>query len=100
MPTKDRFSLSAWIEESVRDFAKSPENSLRNKENEPAFDMPLVGFSSGADPLYAKIKEMIGPFFWTPLRDIQPDLPRPLDHGRPAYRHLLGAAHDARDEGG
>jgi epoxyqueuosine reductase QueG len=77
MPTKDRFSLSAWIEESVRDFAKSPENSLRNKENEPAFDMPLVGFSSGADPLYGKLKEMIGPFFWTPLeifRRTFPDL--------------------------
>ena len=29
--------------------------------------MPLVGFSSGADPLYAKLKEMIGPFLWTPL---------------------------------
>lgn len=67
MPTKDRFSLSAWIEESVRDFAKSPENTLRDKDNEPAFEMPIVGFSSGADPVYADLKGLIGPFFWTPL---------------------------------
>ncbi len=66
MPTKDRFSLSAWVEESVRDFAKSPANTLGDAHNEPAFDVPLVGFSSGDDPLYLEFKKVIGPFHWTP----------------------------------
>ena len=52
MPTKDRFSLSAWVEESIRDFAKSPANNLGGTHDEPAFDVPLVGFSGGDDPLY------------------------------------------------
>jgi epoxyqueuosine reductase QueG len=67
MPTKDRFGLSAWIEESIRAFAKSSENSLRMNENEPAWDMPVVGFSRGDDPVYADIKASIGSFYWTPM---------------------------------
>jgi ferredoxin len=66
MPTKDRFSLSAWVEESIRDFAKSPSNNLGGTHDEPAFDVPLVGFSGGDDPLYAEFKTLIGPFHWTP----------------------------------
>jgi epoxyqueuosine reductase len=65
--TKDRFSLSAWVEESIKGFVKSPENTLRNEPSEPAWDKPLVGFSRGDDPLYDKIKELIGPFYWTPV---------------------------------
>ncbi len=66
MLTKDRFSLSAWVEESVRDFTKSPANNQGDTHDEPAFDVPLVGFSSGDDPLYAEFKRLIGPFHWTP----------------------------------
>ena len=36
----------------------SAHNTLQNKTNEKAFDMSLVGFSSGADPIY---KESIYP---------------------------------------
>ncbi len=67
MLTKDRFSLSAWVEESVRDFTKSPGNNLGDTHDEPAFDVPLVGFSSGDDPLYGEFKRLIGPFHWTPM---------------------------------
>jgi epoxyqueuosine reductase len=77
MPTKDRFGLSAWIEESIRTFVKSSENSLRTKENEPAWEMPLVGFSRGDDPVYGEIKASIGAFYWTPMdlfRETFPDL--------------------------
>jgi len=34
---------------------------------EPAFDAPLVGFSSGADPLYKEFRRHIGDFYFTPL---------------------------------
>jgi epoxyqueuosine reductase len=47
--------------------AKSPNNSLRNAENEKAWDEPLVGFSRGDDPIYQFFKDDIGSFYWTPL---------------------------------
>lgn len=36
-------------------------------KNERAWTEPLVGFSSGANPLYGFYKEDIGSFFMTPL---------------------------------
>ncbi len=55
------------IETIIRDFIRSPENTLKHRENEKAWDDPLVGFSSGDDPLYQEYKEFVGPFHWTPL---------------------------------
>ncbi|MGC8603192.1 MAG: epoxyqueuosine reductase [Desulfomonilaceae bacterium] len=46
---------------------ESPENSLKMQPDEKAFDEILLGFSSGADPIYNDYKELIGPFHWTPL---------------------------------
>ncbi|MBW2039228.1 MAG: epoxyqueuosine reductase [Deltaproteobacteria bacterium] len=46
---------------------KSPENSLKNEKNDKAWADPLVGFSSGDDPLYQEFKEHVGSFHWTPL---------------------------------
>ena len=55
--------LSVWQESAIKEFClESPENSLKNKENDRAWDEPLVGFSSGSDPVYQTIKEDIGPF--------------------------------------
>lgn len=57
-----------WLETLIKNFIlKSPENSLKNKENDKAWDEPIVGFSSGGDPLYQSFKEDIGDFYWTPL---------------------------------
>jgi epoxyqueuosine reductase len=57
-----------WIEATIKNFInKSPENTLKNSENEKAWEDPLVGFSSGDDPLYQEYKEYVGPFHWTPL---------------------------------
>lgn len=59
---------AAWIETVIRRFVdESPENSLKNKENEKAWAAPLIGFSSGADPLYQFYKKDIGEFYFTPL---------------------------------
>jgi hypothetical protein len=59
--------LEGWVKSIVRRFVnESPENSLRNEDNERAWADPLVGFSNGADPLYEFYKEDIGPFFMTP----------------------------------
>lgn len=58
---------AAWVESIVRGFIESPENTMKNEANERAWAEPLVGFSSGADPLYDFYKEDIGSFFMTPV---------------------------------
>ena len=64
---KNACELGAWVEGMIRDFVnESPENSLRNEAGEKAWGDPLVGFSSGADPLYSFYKGDIGSFFLTP----------------------------------
>lgn len=68
--------MRAWIEDVISEFvARSPENSLKNKANEKAWDEPLVGFSSGADPLYSFYKQDIGSFFLTPLEWFEVSFP-------------------------
>ena len=63
---QDRFS--SWLARVVKEFcAASPENTLNHDTGERAWEEPLVGFSNGADPLYPRIKEDIGPFYLTPL---------------------------------
>lgn len=57
-----------WVGAIIRSFiTTSPENTLKNDENERAWSDPLVGFSRGDDPLYDDFKVMIGDFYWTPL---------------------------------
>lgn len=58
---------AAWIEEVIKSYIDtSDENTLQNPENDKAFETPLVGFSSGDDPLYEAYKDHIGPFFMAP----------------------------------
>jgi epoxyqueuosine reductase len=67
--TKPKEKDSAiWVETLIKDFInKSSANTLKNPANEKAWADPLVGFSSGADPLYKEYKRHIGDFFLTPL---------------------------------
>ncbi len=61
-------NLGTWLTGSIRDFVRqSPDNNLGDNSGEPAWADPLVGFSSGADPLFAAYKKVVGPFHWTPL---------------------------------
>ncbi|MGA8831874.1 MAG: epoxyqueuosine reductase, partial [Desulfomonilaceae bacterium] len=60
--------LRKWLNDILDGFVQeSTENSLKMDPDERAFDEILVGFSSGADPLYNDYKELIGLFHWTPL---------------------------------
>jgi epoxyqueuosine reductase QueG len=61
-------SISAdWIKDLVRDFIDtSTHNTMRNHAEDPAWDDALVGFASGADPIWQQYKEYVGPFHWTP----------------------------------
>ena len=69
MTTKNRVQdPGAWVEKQIKDFINSaPENTLRNNKSDKAWLDPLVGFSSGDDPLYQELKKDIGVFHWTPV---------------------------------
>jgi len=61
-------NLSSKIKSSIEDFIdNSPDNSLKNKNNEKAFESLLIGFSSGNDDLYRFFKKDIGVFYWEPV---------------------------------
>jgi epoxyqueuosine reductase len=65
-----------WIEDLITGFvARSPKNRLGPDHPEPAFDAPIVGFSSGADPLYGEFVAHIGEFYLTPLLIFQKAFP-------------------------
>jgi len=58
---------AAWLTEVINDFIRtSPENSLKAAVDEPAWGEALLGFASGADPIWQQYKEYVGPFHWTP----------------------------------
>lgn len=60
--------LSSWLEGAIKNYcANSPENSIHISPGEKAWGEPLVGFSSGADPMYQKLQSDIGEFYMTPL---------------------------------
>ncbi len=57
---------ASWVREFIEGFVASEENTLRNESNDPAWGKPLVGFSRGDDPIFAEMKENVGPFLLTP----------------------------------
>ena len=68
MGTMDEPAETAnWIENQVKRYIESdPENTLKNPSDDKAFELPLVGFSRGDDPLYEAFKDYVGPFHLTP----------------------------------
>jgi len=73
--TDEPVDFALWIEEEIKRFIESPENTMKNEENEPAWAEPLVGYSSGADPLWQFYKEDIGGFYLSPLEFFVHDFP-------------------------
>jgi hypothetical protein len=74
---KKQEEMARWIEFTIKRFVnESPENSMKNKNNERAWAEPLVGFSSGGDPLYKFYKKDIGEFYLTPLEIFVDTFPR------------------------
>ena len=56
-----------WIEDLIRDFiATSPQNNMKNKTGNRAWDDVLVGFAAGVDSIWQQYKEYVGAFHWTP----------------------------------
>ena len=55
-----------WLTNKALTFMQSPANDLNMPTPEPAFDTPLLGIASGYDLLWQTLKEVVGPFHWTP----------------------------------
>lgn len=53
-----------YIENWIRDYMSVPEHNSMKELPGAAFDLPLVGFSSGADALYPFYKDHIDPDFY------------------------------------
>lgn len=66
---KDQVNINnQWITGMISKFvATSPENTINQPAGEKAFDAPLVGFSSGADPIYDEYVSHIGDFYLRPV---------------------------------
>ncbi len=77
----------------IRDFiATSPLNTMQNEAGDPAWDDALVGFASGADPIWQQYKEYIGPFHWTPWEVFSQHCPRGNSRTGGADRHFVDFA--------
>ena len=64
---QDNGNLGDRIQGIIDEFiANSPLNTMQDGTNDPAWDQALVGFASGADPIWQQYKEYIGAFHWTP----------------------------------
>ncbi len=60
-------SKATWMENLIHEFiSTSPHNTMQNDDADPAWDTALVGFASGADPIWQQYKEVVGAFHWTP----------------------------------
>ena len=79
MSSEQNGDRAVWLQSIIKTFLSNPsQNTLQNETHEKAFDQPLVGFSSGDDPVYEDFKKHVGPFHWTPLDIFTktfPDLP-------------------------
>ncbi len=68
---------AAWLADWIHEFSEGPLNTM-NTDGEPAWATPLVAFARGDDPLFAKIPEHIGDFYWTPQQAfslVYPEVP-------------------------
>jgi epoxyqueuosine reductase len=60
--------MKTFIENTIKNFVNtSDENTQKNKNNDRAFDSPLVGYARGDDPIFEQYKENVAPFHMTPL---------------------------------
>ncbi len=60
-------SAAEWMRETATAFMQGPVNDLLMPGGpEPAFDLPLLGFAAGSDPIWQSYKEHVADYHWTP----------------------------------
>jgi hypothetical protein len=66
---------SNWLIRVIKNFTESPANNLGKGRGEPAWGVPLVQFSNGADPLYDFYQKDIGEFYLSPIEFLSKKYP-------------------------
>lgn len=60
------------VEEVIDSFWSTADtNSLHLDHDEKAWERPGAAVAAGDDPLFIRMKELIGPFYWTPIEAYQ-----------------------------
>ncbi|MBI4595157.1 MAG: hypothetical protein HY730_02135, partial [Candidatus Tectomicrobia bacterium] len=60
-------NLQLQVEEFIKGMVREDSDNRFNKlDGTPIYDEPIVGFASGADPLFEDYKKIIGNFHMTP----------------------------------
>ena len=54
------------VRDEIRGFVEESPGNRRPENGGLYFDEPLVGFAAADEPLFARYKEIIGPFHLTP----------------------------------
>lgn len=64
---RDKEEFKRWITEEIKRFVREdPDNRLNLLDGSYIFEEPLIGFVAGNDPIFYKLKEVIGEFHLTP----------------------------------
>jgi hypothetical protein len=63
----EKGEFEGWIDQEIRRFVRDdPGNRLEQLDGSPIFEEPLVGFVAGDDPIFGRLKQVIGEFHLTP----------------------------------
>ena len=63
---------AAFIRLAIESFVSTaPENRMQLFNGDPIFEAPVVGYASGADPLFTEYKQIIGEFHLTPQEVVE-----------------------------
>ena len=63
----DKGEFERWIGGEIKGFVRDdPGNRLDQLDGSPIFEEPLVGFVAGDDPIFGRLKQVIGEFHMTP----------------------------------
>ena len=66
----------SWVDNLIKQFCvASAYGKISADGDERIFDEPLVGYSSGSDPIYGQLKDQIGPPYMTPREIFERSFP-------------------------
>ena len=102
----DRGEFEQWVGGEIGRFVKEdPGNRLERLDGSPIFQEPLVGFVAGDDPIFGRLKQVIGEFHMTPAEVMETiarkrGLPVPAAAEIGVISYVLPISSETRKENG